>query len=181
MHHEYRVADDAELHCHWDPVIPFAGSSLEQRFDIAIGAGSRLYWSDALMSGRASRGEAWRFRGVAPELRLRIGGASAYLERYRLTPADHDVTRPWIAGTANYFATALVHHPHVTAERVEALHRDVQIAPREGGVAVDLVEPSLMVARVMATSGVPFATARAAIRRAALDTVFDSPQLAGRK
>src|SRR5712692_6977696 len=27
----YSLEDDAELHCHWDPVIPFAGARLDQR------------------------------------------------------------------------------------------------------------------------------------------------------
>jgi len=31
VHHAYAVEEDAELHCHWDPVIPFAGARLEQR------------------------------------------------------------------------------------------------------------------------------------------------------
>jgi urease accessory protein UreH len=194
INHSYHVDEDAELHCHWDPVIPFADSSLVQQFDLDIETGSRLYWSDALMSGRASRGEAWRFRELAHELRLRVGGSTKYLERYRLTPGERDVTRPWIAGDAQYFATTLVHHPGVTAEHVEALHRDLAAArlkprapsdepraPGDARVAIDRLDSSLMVARVMSAGGAAFATARAAIRGAVLDTIFHRPQLAGRK
>src|SRR4029079_18182967 len=43
--HEYVVGADAELHCHWDPVIPFADAALAQHFTIDIGSTSRLYWS----------------------------------------------------------------------------------------------------------------------------------------
>jgi len=70
--HEYRVEAGGELHCHWDPVIPFAGARLRQRFDLEIEAGGRLYWGDALMSGRARRGEAWRFDELAHELGLHV-------------------------------------------------------------------------------------------------------------
>jgi len=183
VRHQYDVAEDAELHCHWDPVIPFAGSALAQELDIALHAGSRLYWSDALMSGRASRGEAWRFRELAHTLRLRdiaAGGSLKYLERYRLSPADRGVTRPWIAGAANYMATALVHHPRVTANEVDALHRRLAMSG-DVHLALDLLEPRLMIARAAACSGARFAAARAALRAAVLESVFQNPGLAGRK
>jgi urease accessory protein UreH len=178
----YHLAEDAELHCHWDPVIPFAGATLAQRFDIDLHSTSRLYWSDALMSGRTRRGEAWRFRALAHELRLRVcdasGGSLKYLERYHLMPAQRGLTRPWIAGDAHYFATTLVHHRRVTPDAVEGLHRQVWSGAQ---VAADLVEPPLMVARATASNGAAFAAARADIRRLALETIFQSPQLAGRK
>jgi len=180
VHHEYLVDEDAELHCHWDPVIPFAGAALVQEFDLVLHASSRLYWSDALMSGRATRGEMWRFRELAHTLRLRIGGSLKYLERYRLTPADRSVTRRWVADEANYFATTLVHHPRVMSDEVEALHRQLETL-NGARAAVDLLEPQLMLARVMAAHGPPFTAARAAIRRALVDAVFQNPALAGRK
>ena len=178
--HEYRVDDDGELHCHWDPVIPFADAALVQQFALALDPTARLYWSDALMSGRASRGEAWRFRTLTHRLQLRIGGALKYLERYRLSPADDSMSRRWIAGTCHYFATTLVHHPRATSDEVEALHRRVE---RIAGAraAVDLLEPRLMIARVTAPHGPAFAAARAAIRASVLDTVFEKATLAGRK
>ena len=180
VRHEYRIDEDAELHCHWDPVIPFAGAALVQELDLALHASSRLYWSDALMSGRATRGEMWRFRELAHTLRLRIGGSLKYLERYRLTPADRSVTRRWVADDANYFATTLVHHPRVISDEVEALQR--QLETLNGAcIAVDLLEPQLMIARVMASRGAPFAAARATIRGALVDAVFQNPALAGRK
>jgi urease accessory protein len=180
VHHDYDVEDDGELHCHWDPVIPFTDAALVQQFELAIRPTARLYWSDALMSGRASRGEAWRFRMLAHTLQLRIGGALKYLERYRLSPANGSIASRWIADACHYFATTLVHHPRATSDEVETLHRRVEDVD---GVraAVDLLEPQLVIARVMAPHGPPFAAARAAVRGSILDTVFDRPTLAGRK
>ena len=86
MHAEFQVADDGELHCLWDPVIPFADARFVQRFDIRLAPASRFYWSDALMSGRASRGESWRFASLDHELRLAVGETLSYLERYTLAP-----------------------------------------------------------------------------------------------
>ena len=180
LEHVYHVADDGELHCHWDPVIPFAGARLEQRFDLRIAESSRLYWSDAVMAGRVSRGEAWRFQSLAHELRLRVGSTLAYLERYAVTPADRAMTRMWIAGDARYLATALVRHPNADAKTVEALHRDVA---ELGGVraGVDLIAAKLAVARFMAANGASFSRARASYRTLAVRSIFGGPELVMRK
>ena len=105
IRHEYRVDGDGELQCHWDPMIPFTASSVSQQFCIDADAGSRLYWSDAMMAGRLGRGEAWQFAEVGHDLQLRIGGELKYLERFRLAPRERPLARPWIAGGAGYFAT----------------------------------------------------------------------------
>ena len=76
IRHRYVVEEDGELQAHWDPVIPFAGARLDQRFELQIDEPSRLYWSDALMSGRVDRAETWSFDCVAHELRLRVGTTS---------------------------------------------------------------------------------------------------------
>src|SRR5262249_62271963 len=94
------VEPGAELHCHWDPVIPFAGAQVDQRVELQLADDSRLYWSDAVMAGRVSRGEAWQFSSFAHELVLRIGRRIAYLERYAVAPCDRGVLRKWIAGEA---------------------------------------------------------------------------------
>jgi urease accessory protein len=180
VRHEYTVEEDAELHCHWDPVIPFAGASLTQQFHLDIRSSSRLYWSDALMSGRVTRGEAWQFRTLAYQLRLDVEGKMLLLERYRAAPRERGITRPWMTGGANYAATAIVHDARAGADRVETLHQRLQEV--EGTRAgVDLVAPRLMLARVLAAEGAPFARARAALREAALASIFESPELACRK
>ena len=180
LHHTYAVADDAELHCHWDPVIPFAASRLDQRFDIQIAESSRLYWSDAVMAGRVCRGEAWRFASLAHELRLRVGALLTYLERYTVAPGDRALQRPWLAGEACYLATSLVRHSEVTTDRVEALHRHVaELNGVDGGV--DLVAARLAVARFMARDGASFGRARTSYRAMALRSIFGGPELVARK
>ena len=180
LHHTYAVAQDAELHCHWDPVIPFAASRLDQRFDIQIAESSRLYWSDAVMAGRVCRGEAWRFASLAHELRLRVGAPLAYLERYTVAPADRALQRPWLAGEACYLATSLVRHPDVTIDRVEALHRHVaELSGVDSGV--DLVAAKLAVARFMARDGASFGRVRTSYRAMALRWIFGGLELVARK
>jgi urease accessory protein len=179
FHHSYVVEDDAELHCQWDPVIPFAGASLDQRFELQIAESARLYWSDALMSGRAARGERWRFHELAHELRLTAGGSLAYRERYRLSP-DREPARTWLARDADYLATALVRHGSVTANHAEELQQEVDRWSRVRG-GVDLVEPGLILARFMSPDGIAFSHLRAAFRAFVLDSIFNNSRLAGRK
>ena len=180
FHQDYTVEEDAELHCHWDPVIPFAGARLDQLFDLRIAASSLLYWSDALMAGRVSRGEAWQFESLTHELRLRIGSSLAYLERYTLGPDDRAIQRPWMCAEAVYLATTLVHHAAATSEAAERLYRGV--AGLDGVRAgVDRIAPDLVLARFLAANGAPCARARASCRTFALESIFGRPELVARK
>jgi urease accessory protein UreH len=187
--HEYLVEDDAELQCHWDPLIPFAFARIDQRFDLAIAESSRLYWSDAVMAGRVSRGEAWRFHSLAHELRLRVGTSLAYLERYTLAPASRAVDEPWMAGRARYLATAIVHHDTATsdaAERLQGLAPLKRCPTYEPGrpavdLGVDLIRPKTIVGRILAADGAPFAAARTAFQTLALASIFGTPGRVGRR
>lgn len=178
VHHEYQVARGGELHCHWDPVIPFAGARLVQRFDIRLAPGGRLYWSDALMSGRASRGEMWQFVSIDHELSVLVDRSLEYLERYRLAPAGRPVRQMWMAGEANYLATTIVHHDEATPSRAEELQRELAgVAGVTAGI--DVVTPGLMIGRFLGASGV--AAARAKLRALALGSIFRSPGLVMRR
>jgi urease accessory protein UreH len=171
LRHSYHVDEDAELQCHWDPVIPFAASRLDQRFEVQVAESSRLYWTDALMAGRVSRGEAWQFESLAHELRLRVGSRLAYLERYTLTPPDDRAGRIWTSARATHLATVLARHPGATRELVDALYHRIQEEVGDG-IGVDLVEPGLVVARLMGSNGASFGRARASYRAFALESIF---------
>jgi urease accessory protein len=180
VEHRYRLDEDAELHCHWDPVIPFADARLAQRVDLRMPSSARLWWSDALMAGRVSRGERWQFHELAHELRLHVDDSLAYLERYRIAPDERRVMRAWTAGDAAYTATALVHHDRASADSAAWLHEAIACVPGARGAA-DLVEARVIVARLVSAEGSAFAAARALCRRFTLESIFQAPQLAGRK
>jgi len=183
VHHSYVVEDEGDLQCHWDAVIPFAGARLDQRFDLHVAESGRLYWSDALMAGRVSRGEAWRFESLAHELSLRAGGSLAYLERYQLTPGDRAVSHPWMAGPAQYLGTMLTYHEGATEEGAEALHRAVSDAIGKNRVeaAVDLIRRRTLVGRFLSADGAAFSAARASCRALALASIFGVPGRPARK
>jgi urease accessory protein len=182
IRHHYLVDEAGELQAHWDPVIPFAAARLDQRFELQIGETSRLYWSDALMSGRVSRAETWRFDSLAHELRLRVGTALRYLERYTLAPHERAIAHPWVAGGTHYAATALVHHERATTDTAESLQRAIEAAVGESvHVGVDLVDPRLLVGRLLGSCGAPFSAARASYQRLVLGSIFDRPDQVLRK
>jgi urease accessory protein len=182
IRHHYLVEDEGELHAHWDPVIPFTGARLDQRFDLHIGEGCRLYWSDSLMSGRVGRAETWRFESVAHDLRLRVGGTLKYLERYTLTPNARSIAPPWVAGDAHYLATALTYHERATGDTAELLQRAIESDYGERvRVGVDLVDPRLVVCRLLGSCGAPFAAARASYQQLTLGSIFDRPHQVLRK
>lgn len=161
----YDVESGAELDCFWDPVIPFARARLIQRTDLHVARGSRFFWSDALMSGRAGRGESWQFDELAHELRLSLDGGLAYLERYRVIPGRDDPRRTWIAGAGHYAGTTLVHHEDATSSRAAEIQR--RLDDIEGlRAGADCVGDRLLVGRTLASHGPCFAAARAVFRHA---------------
>jgi urease accessory protein len=163
LHSVFEV--EGELDCTWDAVIPFANARLDQRFDLQLADGSRLWWSDALMSGRVARGEAWRFEAVAHELRTTIAGRLEYLERYRIRPHADDPAGVWRAGGANYLGTTIVYGDEATADLAAETQR--QLAAVAGVHAgVDCPAHHLCVARLLAAGGPEFSRARALLRQA---------------
>lgn len=176
IRHRYAVEEGGELQAHWDPVIPFAGARLDQRFELQIDEGSRVYWSDALMSGRVDRAETWAFDRVAHELQMRVGTNLTYLERYTLQPGERSIAHPWVGGGMHYMATALAYHDGVTPETAELLQREIA-SGLDGRVraGVDLLEPRLVIGRLLASCGAPFAAVRVAYRQLVMRSIFDRP------
>jgi urease accessory protein len=160
----YRVDAGGELSCSFDPLIPFAGARLEQRVELDVASGARLYWSDGLMSGRQARGERWAFTAVSHELALRREGRLEYLERYRIDPAERSPARPWIAAGSDYAGTILMLGSRIPSAEIEALQRDLEARPGLSA-AIDLVDDDLAIGRLLSSDGAAFHDARRAWSR----------------
>jgi urease accessory protein UreH len=156
------VEDAAALICEWDPLIPFPGASLSQRFDVRLEAGAALYWSDAFMAGREGRGERWLFDVLEHELAVRRSGTLAYLERYRLEPGAHSPAAPWVASDACCFGSVLASG---SAFRIPCgLHDELsRFEGLRGGV--DALDQDLSLVRLMASRATALHDARALVRR----------------
>ncbi len=164
----YHVEERARLHCHWDPLIPFADARLDQHFETHIAGTGSLYWSDALMTGRHACGERWRFAALAHELKVFRAGTLEYLERYRIEPHDARVTERWAASDTSYLGTAFASGIDVDEGAAERLH--AELTAIEGvSAAVERLERRMLLVRLMGQSGPPFHAARARVERAALD------------
>ena len=176
----YQVDEEGELRCDWDPLIPFAGSRLDQRIDINLAENATLFWSDAFMAGRvgsrpasvglapafgAADGERWAFTELSHELRVVRAGLLEYLERYRIAPCHHPADRAWIAGASSYVGTVLASGWAVEAPIVTALHEELS---RMEGVraAADRLDRRVCLVRALADSGEIFREARRAAARA---------------
>jgi urease accessory protein len=158
----YDVEQGATLDCWWDPLIPFARASFEQRVGISIAPGGRLSWSDSCMSGRVARGERWAFARLACELRVCHAGGLGYLERYAIEPAATTPLSRWTADGSEYFGTTFRIGHGDRPERAETLHRLLQ-GDRDLSAAADLLDDDLLMVRLAARSGVSFHRARAAV------------------
>jgi len=159
----YYVDEGAHLHCHWDPLIPFADARIDQRIDVNIAGDGYLYWSDALMSGRHARGERWKLGSLAHELAVSRNGSLEYLERYRIQPDELAVSRPWAAGDASHLGTTLMTGRSIEPGAAERLHLELGCL---AGVraAADRLDERVLLVRLVSASGAGFQQARRWIR-----------------
>jgi urease accessory protein UreH len=168
---EYDVDSDAVLACDWDPLIPFASARFEQRQIVRAAAGASVYWSDAFTSGRSASGEAWRFEGLSHQFECWRSGSLDYLERYHISPGDGRATAEWAGGRNSYFGTILTACAAIPAHEAQVAHEDVSAV--EGcWAAVDACGGDLLIARLMAASGVPFRAVRDRLARRFHTLVF---------
>ena len=151
----WRVDEGGSLECTWHPLIPFAGSRLDQEADIRLTGDARLWWSDAFTTGRTARGERWAFHELAHQLEVWRDDRLEYLERYRVAPAATNVRHPWIAERGNYFGTMVESGSRVHPDRVEALHRSLVNIPGLRAAA-DALDDRLMLVRLAADLAAPF-------------------------
>lgn len=159
----YTIETGAHLHCEWDPVIPFAGASLDQRSTIDLAGNATLFWSDAIMAGRQAHGERWAFARLAHELRVCRDGRLVYLERYAIE-GGASVSRTWIADDACYFGTVLIVGPRGSTSP-EEVHGELNrmVAVR---ASVDALDRDVLLARLISASGTAFHAARGRVLRA---------------
>lgn len=174
------VEPGGHLACHWDAIIPFRGARFDQRLAVDLEGDGFLYWSDAVMSGRASTGstlagadprddsgERWMFRSFRHELRVSRDAVPEYLERYRLCPNEGRVAREVATAGGSYFGTFVMSGRGIGPEEAAQLHGRLNRLPNVKAAA-DAMSDRLLVAKLIASSGAAFREARDVIARATL-------------
>ena len=89
------------------------GSRYRQRTRIALQAGAELFFLEILAPGRVARGEVFQFAELDWDAELRIGGALAAKERFRLRPEQGSVP-----GFQEVFAAAYYASGYLVTERI---------------------------------------------------------------
>jgi urease accessory protein len=155
------VERGGELHLHCEPIIPFAGSRLNQTTSIDIERGGRLFFWESFMAGRIGFGEVWQFDEFSSETSLRVDGRLLHLDRFRLVPKQQPVSKVWVMGSAVYVGTGLCVDEE--ASRVsELLHTEIPSA------GVDTPAAGLTVVRVAESDGPVFHARRRAFSQVCL-------------
>jgi len=149
--HRLIVEDGAELQLCFEPVIPFADSSLRQSTEIDVASGGRLVFWEGLMAGRIGRGERWRFREFGSETSVRLNGSLIYLERFFL-PNGFE-TSDYAMGNCNYLGTGVL-----VGEDAASVAAPLHAALPEAGV--DILTPQVMTTRVVSSTGPDFYRSR---------------------
>jgi urease accessory protein len=129
-----RVDPGAVLAVLPQPVSCFAGARFrqEQRFELAPGAS--LLWLDALVAGRAARGERWAFDEYRSRVDVAVDGRALLADALRLVPGEGPPIGERLAGI-ELVATVVALGPAV-AHHARALHDRLAAAPAEGDAAV---------------------------------------------
>lgn len=180
LHGVYEVAAAASLVCHWDPMIPFAAARVANVVSIDLAEDARLVWSDAMMAGRAARGERWAFERLQHELSIRRAARLSYLERYCLEPARDRLDAPWTAAGSTYLGTTLASAPSLRDAPGAPPRADVtalqQELDAEGDVTagLDRLDAGLVLARLVSPRGASFHRARTRLLSAAEHWIDDA-------
>ena len=149
--HRVFVENGAELQLYFEPVIPFAGSSLMQSIRIDLEENARLVFWEGLMAGRIGRGERWQFQRLASETDLRLNGKPVYLERFILP--DGLERSDYAMGECNYLGTGLY-----VGDRAPEFAASLHTAIPDAGV--NMLAPTVAIMRTVCTSGPDFHRSR---------------------
>ena len=102
-----------------DPVVGFAGASYRQRTHVRLAASASLVWLESLTSGRAARGERWRFDAHRTHTAIDRDGRPLARDGLVLDASHGPIAAR--LGTFDALATLIVAGPACAALRAHAL------------------------------------------------------------
>ncbi len=104
----FDVGERALLEYLPDAVIPFAGSSFEQKSEIYLHAGAGLIWWETLSAGRIASEERFAFDRISVDTSIYAEGLPIAIERYSLQPKIHNSCSPGRFGKYLYSSSMYV-------------------------------------------------------------------------
>ena len=166
---QIKVENDAELHYYLDPIIPFAGSHLQQFTKIQLSPGARFYFWDGLMGGRVSRGETWQFLEMQSEMKVLLDSDLIFLDRFNLRPLELSPTKKWAMNNHSYMATAIAYDPLLKNDSLPSLRNKIEFIQPDSESSLDIPHDFLLVGRFVSTSGASFKRARQSFQNVCLN------------
>ena len=166
---QIKVENDAELHYYIDPVIPFAGSHLQQFTKIQLSPRARFYFWDGLMAGRVSRGETWQFMEIQSEMKLLVDSDLFFLDRFNIRPLELSPTKRWAMNDHSYMATAIAYDPKLKNDSLPSLRNEIEFVQSDSESSLDIPNDCLLVGRFLSTSGASFKRARQSFQNVCLN------------
>jgi urease accessory protein len=140
-----RVRSGGQLEYYPGLVIPYPGSALEQRLEVALEADARLGVIESFAMGRTGRGEYLRFRRLLSRTIVTRDGAPLYRDGIDLQPQSGDVAGMGVLEGFRYVASGYFHGAHVPPAQDE---------PGDGVLAaVGEVGPDEVYVRTLAADG----------------------------
>ncbi|ADY55321.1 Urease accessory protein ureD [Syntrophobotulus glycolicus DSM 8271] len=89
---EIRVAAGASLRFLPLPVLPFAGSAMQNDTRITLEKGAALQYAEVLSCGRYTRGEKFQYAAYQALTELRYDGKLVFRDNTRLVPGEQDLS-----------------------------------------------------------------------------------------
>lgn len=160
-----------------DPLIPYAGSSLEQELNASLAPGSALVATEIVAPGRIARGESFAYERLSLRTSITdVEGRELCVDHVCLEPPLRPPARRGVLGRWAYLATVLVAAPGRDAEAIaaalDATLRDVPGAFAAAGATPD---DAGALARVLAGSAESARAGRDAAWAAARRTLIGLP------
>lgn len=131
-----RIDAGALLELMPEPVMLYAGASLESETDIRMESGSTLLCGEVLCPGRTHRGESFAYERFAGKLAVRYADELAYCSRLVVEPARMRLSAPAGWGGRTHMATFLAISDRVRAPHAERLRAELDAAGVYAGVSL---------------------------------------------
>ena len=161
---EIHLGNDAYLEYVPEPLIPQAGSRLEQALHVELGEGAAFFGAEAIAPGRFARGEAFAYDRLLLRTSVSAGAEELCADTLLLEPAKRSPARRGLLGVYPYLGTAFAAAPRVDCEELaDRLDESVRDAPGCLAGAGALPSAAGAFARVLASTS---SAARSALERA---------------
>ena len=180
---DVRLGDAAYVEYAPEPLIPQAGSRLEQEIAVEVGEGAAFLAAETVAPGRFARGELFQYDRLLLRTTVRdAGGRELLADTLLLEPSRRSPHRRGLLGAHAFLGTVLAVAPRGDAGALaERLHGAVRNLPGSLAAAGTLPSEAGVLVRVLAGTSTAAGRAIEAAWRVARETLIGLPPPRRRK